>query len=50
MVLLVWILIPVAMQVGETLAALIRRSSGRDNKSLAAFAEALAKITEKFNF
>ena len=38
------------VQVGETLAALIRRSSGRDNKSLAAFAEALAKITEKFNF
>ena len=38
------------VQVGDMLSALIRRSSGRDNKSLAAFAEALHKIIEKFDF
>ena len=38
------------VQVGDTLAALIRRSAGRDNKSLAAFAEAIRKLVEKFDF
>ena len=38
------------VQVGDSLMALIRRSKGRDNKSLAAFAEALRKIIEKFEF
>ncbi len=38
------------VQMGESLAALIRRSSGRDNKSLAAFAEAIRKLIEKFDF
>ena len=38
------------VQVGETLAALIRRSSGRDNKTLLKFADALAKLVEKFDF
>ena len=38
------------VQVGDSLVALIRRSKGRDNKSLAAFAEALRKLIEKFDF
>lgn len=38
------------VQVGESLAALIRRSSGRDNKTLASFAEAIRKLIEKFDF
>ena len=38
------------LQLGESLLALIHRSKGRDNKSLAAFAEAVQKIIEKFNF
>lgn len=38
------------VQAGEALAALIRRSGGRDNKSLAAFAEAIRKLLEKFDF
>ncbi|MBQ0037779.1 MAG: MBL fold metallo-hydrolase [Clostridiales bacterium] len=38
------------LQVGDSLMALIRRSKGRDNKSLAAFAEALKKVIEKFDF
>lgn len=38
------------VQVGDSLMALIRRSKGRDNKSLAAFAEALRKLIEKFDF
>jgi len=38
------------LQVADTLSALIRRSSGRDNKSLAAFAEGIRKLVEKFDF
>lgn len=38
------------VQMGESLMALIRRSKGRDNKSLAAFAEAIRKLLEKFDF
>ena len=38
------------VQVGDSLMALIPRSKGRDNKSLAAFAEALRKLIEKFDF
>ena len=38
------------LQVGDSLMALIRRSKGRDNKSLAAFAEAIKKVMEKFEF
>ena len=38
------------VQAGDSLMALIRRSKGRDNKSLAAFAEAVHKIIEKFEF
>ncbi len=38
------------VQVGDMLAALIRRSKGRDNKTLAAFAEALSKVISKFEF
>lgn len=34
--------------MGDLLAALIRRSKGRDNKTLAAFAEAIHKIITKF--
>ena len=37
-------------QVGEMLSALIGRSRGRDNKTLAAFAEAIRKLIEKFDF
>ncbi|MBE6940103.1 MAG: MBL fold metallo-hydrolase [Ruminococcaceae bacterium] len=38
------------MEAGDALMALIRRSKGRDNKTLAAFAEAVKKLTEKFGF
>ena len=38
------------LQVGDSLMALIRRSKGRDNKSLAAFAEAIKKLIERFDF
>ena len=38
------------VELGDALAALIRRSRGRDNKTLADFAESLRKILEKFNF
>ena len=38
------------VQLGDMLAGLIRRSKGRDNKTLAAFAEALSKIISKFEF
>ena len=38
------------VQAGDALMNLIRRSKGRDNKSLAAFAEAVRKLTEKFEF
>ena len=38
------------LQMGDSLMALIRRSKGRDNKSLAAFAEAIRKVMEKFEF
>ena len=31
-------------------ANLIRRSKGRDNKTLASFAESLRKLIEKFEF
>ena len=37
-------------ELGDALAALIRRSQGRDNKTLADFAESLRKILEKFKF
>ena len=36
------------VQLGDSLVGLIRRSKGRDNKTLAAFAEALRKVMEKF--
>ena len=36
--------------MGDKLSGLIRRSKGRDNKSLAAFAEAISKIINKFEF
>ena len=35
------------VQLGDSLVGLIRRSKGRDNKTLAAFAEALRKVMEK---
>ena len=38
------------VELGDALAALIRRSRSRDNKTLADFAESLRKILEKFNF
>ena len=38
------------LQIGDSLMALIRRSKGRDNKTLAAFAEAIKKLIEKFDF
>ena len=38
------------VQMGDMLIGLIRRSKGRDNKSLAAFAEAISKIINKFEF
>lgn len=38
------------VQMGDMLIGLIRRSKGRDNKSLAAFAEAISKIINKFKF
>ena len=36
------------VQLGDSLVGLIRRSKARDNKTLAAFAEALRKVMEKF--
>ena len=36
------------VQLGDSLVGLIRRSKGRDNKTLASFAEALRKVMEKF--
>ena len=38
------------VQLGDALLGLIRRSKGRDNKTLAAFAESLRKLIEKFEF
>ena len=38
------------VELGDALAALIRRSQGRDNKTLADFSESLRKILEKFKF
>ena len=38
------------VQLGDSLVGLIRRSKGRDNKTLAAFAETLRKILDKFEF
>lgn len=38
------------LSAGDALMSLIRRSKGRDNKSLAAFAEAIRKLMEKFDF
>ena len=37
-------------QLGDMLIGLIRRSKGRDNKTLASFAESLRKLIEKFEF
>ncbi len=36
--------------LGDALLGLIRRSKGRDNKTLASFAESLRKLIEKFEF
>ena len=36
------------VQLGDSLVGLIRRSKGRDNKTLASFADALRKVMEKF--
>ena len=38
------------MQAMDALQALVRRSRGRDNKTLGAMAEAIRKVTEKFEF
>ena len=38
------------LQAMDALQALVRRSKGRDNKTLGAMAEAIRKITEKFEF
>ena len=38
------------VEVGDALIALIRRSKGRDNKTLASFAEQLRKLLETFSF
>ena len=38
------------VQLGDALLGLIRRSTGRDNKTLASFAESLRKLIEKFEF
>ena len=38
------------VQLGDMLIGLIRRSKGRDNKTLAAFAEAVSKVIGKFEF
>ena len=38
------------VELGDALAARSRRSQGRDNKTLADFAESLRKILEKFKF
>ena len=38
------------VQLGDSLVGLIRRSKGRDNKTLASFAEALRKVLDKFEF
>ena len=37
-------------QLGDMLIGLIRRSKGRDNKTLAAFADAIGKVISKFEF
>ncbi len=38
------------LSAGDALLSLIRRSKGRDNKTLAAFAEAVRKLMEKFEY
>ena len=38
------------VQLGDMLIGLIRRSKGRDNKTLGAMAEAIRKVTEKYEF
>ena len=38
------------VQLGDSLVGLIRRSKGRDNKTLAAFADAIGKVISKFEF
>ena len=38
------------VQLGDMLIGLIRRSKGRDNKTLAAFADAIGKVISKFEF
>ena len=38
------------LQAMDALQALVRRSKGRDNKTLGAMAEAIRKITEKYEF
>ena len=38
------------LQALDALQALVRRSKGRDNKTLGAMAEAIRKVTEKFEF
>ena len=38
------------LQLGDQLMSLIRRSRGRDNKTLGAFAEEIRKLIEKFEF
>lgn len=38
------------LQALDSLTTLVRRSSGRDNRSVRAFTEALQKITEEFDF
>ena len=38
------------VQLGDMLIGLIRRSKGRDNKTLAAFGEAVSKVISKFEF
>ena len=42
--------VDILAELGDALTALIRRSQGRDNKTLADFAESLRKILEKFKF
>ena len=36
--------------LGQRLVDVIRRSKGRDNKTLAAFADAIGKVISKFEF
>ena len=38
------------VQAGDSLTSLIRRSRGRDNKTLSAFAEAIRNLLKKFDF